>query len=477
MIHRTALRILEDVGMKVLSAEARRILAEAGADVDEADQRVRFDRGLVMGRLALAPERFRFRARNPVRDVRIGGPDLLFCSVGGPAFVADASGRRRAGTYAEQCEYLRLIQSLNIVHQEGGGAFEALDLPDASRHLDLYFAEIVYTDKTWTPWCLGAERSRDALEMMCIAMGEDVETLTERDPLFSCIINTNSPLQLDQPMSDGLIEMARFGQCITVTPFTLSGAMAPVTLAGALAQQTAEALGAIVLVQCVNPGCPVIYGGFTSNVDMRTGSPVFGTPEYVQAAQISGQMARHYCVPFRSSNVTAAHRVGAQAAYESEMALWGAMTGGAHLIKHCAGWLSGGLTASKEKIILDAEMLQMLAATLSPPEISEASLALDAIAEVGPAGHFFGTAHTMERFKTAFYTPLVSYWDNYENWIESGTPSLVERAGAIAERLLAEYEQPPLDGDVEEELRDYVARRKREIHGASAQTGVGAEQA
>lgn len=475
-VHLTALRILETIGLKVLSADARRYLAGAGGTVDEETKCVRLDGGLVMEKMALAPERFSFRARNPTHNVRVGGSDLIFCSVGGPAFVSGLDNRRRAGTFAEQNDYIRLIQSLNIIHQEGGGAFEALELPEASRHLDLYFSQIFLLDKSWTPWCLGAARSRDALEMMAIALGEDMETIARRPPLFSCIVNTNSPLQIDEPMSEGLIEMARCGQCITVTPFTLSGAMAPVTLAGAIAQQTAEALGAMVLAQCVRPGCPVIYGGFTSNVDMRTGLPVFGTPEYVQAAQISGQMARFYGVPFRSSNVTTAHLVDAQAAYESQMALWGAMTGGAHVVKHCAGWLSGGLTASKEKIVVDAEMLQMLAATLIPPEISDAALAFDAINEVGPAGHFFDAVHTMERYETAFYRPLVSYWDNYENWIEAGMPTIPNRAAAVAEQLLADYQQPPLDTAVEAALRDYVARRKREIHGPRAVTEVGKTQ-
>ena len=475
-IHDTALVILAEIGMKVLGAEARGILAAAGAEVDEAEAQVRFDPAMVMEKMAHAPERFTFRARNPDRSVRIGGPDLLLCSVGGPAFVADADGTRRAGSYADQCDYMRLTHALNIIHQEGGGAFEALDLPEGSRHLDLYFAELTLTDKSWTPWCLGAERSRDALEMMAIALGEDLETLTAGDPVFSCIINTNSPLQLDQPMSEGLIEMARHGQCITVTPFTLAGAMAPVTLAGAIAQQTAEALAAMVLAQCVRPGCPVIYGGFTSNVDMRTGSPVFGTPEYVQATRMSGQMARRYGVPFRSSNVTTAHKVDAQAAYESQMALWGAVTGGAHLIKHCAGWLGGGLTASKEKMILDAEMLQMIAATFSAPEVSRETLAMEAVREVGPAGHYFGAAHTMERYQTAFYTPLISYWGNYENWRESGQPDIAARAGAVADRLLEEYEAPPLETGAEDALRDYVARRKRDIHGPRAATEVGAPQ-
>ncbi len=463
-IHESSLRILEEIGIKVLSPRARGILASSGADVNDSTEIVKFDRGLVAEQMNLAPSELAMRARNPERNLRIGGRNVVFCSVGGPAFVTDIKRGRRQGTYAEQCDYIRLIHCLNIIHQEGGGAFEALDLPQDSRHLDLYYGLITLTDKNWTPWCLGRERSRDALAMLAIALGETIEELADKPPLFSCIINTNSPLQIDVPMAEGLIEMARHGQCITVTPFTLAGAMAPITLAGALAQQNAEALAAIVLAQCVRPGVPVAYGAFTTNTDMRTGAPAFGTPEYVLGAQISGQLARLHRLPFRSSVVTTAHAVDAQAAYESQMALWGAINGHANIIKHAAGWVGGGLTASFEKIIIDAEMLQMIAAYLEPPEVSDATLALEAIRDVGPGGHFFGTAHTLERYETAFYQPLVSDWDNYENWMERGANSVTERAHDVGLELLQEYQQPPIDAAVDEALKDYVDRRKRDIH-------------
>ncbi len=461
-IHLASLTVLETVGMKVLHAEARRFFAEAGASVDEAALVVRLDRGLIVERIALAPSRFTLHARNPARRLEVGGAHTFFSAVGGPAFVDDLDRGRRAGTYAELCDFYRVVQSLNILHQEGGGAFEPLDLPDASRHLDCHFAQITLLDKNWQPWGLGAERALDGLEMAAIALGVRREELW-RTPVFTCVINTNSPLMLDVPMAEGLIEMARHGQAVVVTPFTLAGAMAPVTLIGAIVQQNAEALAGIALTQCVRPGAPAMYGAFTTNVDMRTGAPAFGTPEYVQAAQISGQLARRYGLPFRSSNVTTAHAPDAQAAYESEMALWGAITGHAHLVNHAAGWLGGGLTASFEKLILDAELLQMMAAWLEPPAVDEASLAVEAIAAVGHGGHFFGTAHTLARYETAFYTPLLSDWDNYDNWRDRGRPETATRANRIWKQLLAEYEQPLLDPAVEEALRDYVARRKRQI--------------
>jgi trimethylamine--corrinoid protein Co-methyltransferase len=222
------------------------------------------------------------------------------------------------------------------------------------------------------------------------------------------IINTNSPLRLDGPMSEGLIEMAKHGQPVVATPFTLAGAMSPATLAGAIAQQNAEALFMVALAQVAKPGAPMVYGGFTSNVDMRTGSPAFGTPEFVKAAFATGQMARRYGLPWRSSNATASNVVDAQAAYESQMAIWGAIMGGVSLLYQGAGWLEGGLTASFEKLILDAEMLQMMAEVLVPFRVDDAEIGLEAMAEVGPGGHHFATAHTLERYETAFYRPILS---------------------------------------------------------------------
>jgi len=263
-------------------------------------------------------------------------------------------------------------------------------------------------------------------------------------------------------MAEGLITLAEYGQVLVITPFTLAGAMSPVTLAGALVQQHAEAVAGIALTQIVRPGVPVMYGGFTSNVDMRSGAPAFGTPEYTKAAQASGQLARHIGVPFRSSNVTAANEVDAQAAYESQMALWGALMGGAHLVEHAAGWMHGGLTASFEKLILDAEMLQMMAAYFQPIAVTEATLALEAIRDVGAGGHFFGAAHTMDRYETAFYTPLLSNWDNHPQWLERGAVQSRERANSVWKHILADYTQPAIDPGTDEALQAFMARRRAE---------------
>ena len=456
-IHNAALKLLAATGIKVLHPPARALFQAAGAGV--ADEMVRLDPDLVMDLLASVPPTFTLAARNPAKSLRIGGRDMVFTSVGGPAYVMDIDGGRRDGTFAELCEFLKLIQGINVIHQEGGGPFEPMDLPAATRHLDLYLAQITYLDKSWQTQTLGHARTMDGIEMAAIMFGCAPENL----PLSLLgIINTNSPLQLDVPMAEGLIAMAAHGQVNVITPFTLAGAMAPVSIAGALVLQHAEAMAGICLTQIVKKGVPVMYGGFTSNVDMRSGAPAFGTPEYAKAAQASGQLARRIGVPFRSSNVTSANAVDAQAAYESQMALWGAITGGAHLIEHAAGWMHGGLTASYEKLILDAEMLQMMQAWMEPMATDDAALGLDAIAEAGPGGHFFGTAQTMGSYQTAFHQPMLSNWDNYPNWLEKGSEEAPRRANRIWKEVIAAYDEPKLDEAKAEALADYVARRKAE---------------
>ncbi len=458
-LHEKALQVLAEIGMRVLDDDARRRFKAAGATV--TGDMVQFEPGLIAAHLKTVPPSFTLAARNSQRSLLFGGDDCIFASVGGPAYVMDNDGGRRDGTFAEMCDYLRLIQSLNILHQEGGGPFEPLDLPANTRHLDIYKAQITLLDKNWQTQTLGRARTLDGLELGAMALGLTREDLVSTPALLG-IINTNSPLQLDIPMAEGLITMAEHGQVLVITPFTLAGAMSPVTLAGALVQQHAEALAGIALTQIVRPGVPVMYGGFTSNVDMRSGAPAFGTPEYTKAAQASGQLARHVGVPFRSSNVTAANEVDAQAAYESQMALWGSVMGGAHLVEHAAGWLHGGLTASFEKLILDAEMLQMMAAYLDPIAIDQESLAVEAIRDVGAGGHFFGAEHTMARYETAFYAPLLSNWDNHPTWLEKGGVQARERANAIWKQMLRDYEQPPLDPAILEAMDHYIARRKAE---------------
>ena len=284
----------------------------------------------------------------------------------------------------------------------------------------------------------------------------------EREPSLFSIINTNSPLKLDVPMLQGIMEMSARNQIVCVTPFTLAGAMAPVTLAGALVEQNAEALAGLVMTQVVRKGAPFIYGGFTSNVDMKSGAPAFGTPEYMKAAIIGGQLARRYGLPYRTSNTCAANAVDAQAAYESVFSLWGAVMGGGNLVLHGAGWMEGGLVASFEKFVLDCDLIQMIEAFLTPLAVDNDALGLEAIREVGPGGHFFGAAHTLARYSQAFYAPLISDWRNFQQWTAAGQPQAHQKANQLYRQALALYEQPPIDAAIAEELAAFVSRRKEE---------------
>ncbi len=467
-IHRASLHLLSDMGMRVLSPAARSRFAAAGCAV-EGDV-VRLDPDLVVASLATAPSTFTLRARNPEYDLHFGGRSVVFSSVGGPAFTADLARGRRSGTRADLQDTIRLIHMLPVIHQEGGGAFEALDLPAETRHLQLCLDLARNTDRNWHGTALGWHRAADCIDIAAVALGTDRAGLAER-PALMAVVNTNSPLTLDQPMAEGLMELAAAGQVACITPFTLAGAMAPASLAGALALQNAEVLAGVVLAQLVRPGVPVMYGSFTSNVDLRSGAPAFGTPEYMKASQAGGQLARRYGLPYRSSSTTSANGVDAQSAYESVLSLWGAVMGGANLVYHAAGWLESGLTASREKFVTDAEVLQILAEWLQPITVDDDALGLDAIREVGHGGHFFGSPHTLARYHDAFYEPLVSDRRNFERWAEEGRADTATRAATVADELLAQYEQPALDPSIDEALEAFVAHRL-EAYARSTEGGL-----
>lgn len=445
--------------MNVLDAETRSLFADAGATVEGT--MVRFDPALVDGLIATAPPEFTLHARRPEHDLHIGGDHVAFGSVASAPNVADLDGGRRTGNRHDFRNLLRLVQSLNSVHFTGGYPVEPVDIHGSVRHLDATFDLLTLTDKALHVYSLGRQRNRDAIEMVRIARGITEAELDEQPSIFT-IINTNSPLTLDVPMSHGIIEMSSRNQVVCVTPFTLAGAMAPITLAGALSQQNAEALAGLMLTQIVRPGSPFVYGSFTSNVDMQSGAPAFGTPEYWRTAIIGGQLARRYGVPYRSSNTCAANAVDAQAAYESMFSISGAIAGGCNLLMHGAGWMEGGLHASFEKMVIDADLLHMVSASLDPFVVDDDTLAFDAIAAVGPGGHFFGTEHTQARFRTEFHRPMISDWRNYESWVDAGSPEAAQKAGRLVRRFLAEYEPPPIDDAILAELTDFVARRTSE---------------
>jgi trimethylamine--corrinoid protein Co-methyltransferase len=457
-IHDASLRILSEIGMDFLHPEAISIFQAAGGSSIDG-QRVRFDPEWVTTSVAQAPERFTLHARNSSQDVPMGDNTISFATVASAPNSSDFDGGRRTGNFADFANFVRLGQVFNIIDLFGGYPVEPIDISPAIRHLDCLAAYVTLSDKPFHAYSLGRQRILDALDIVRIGRGVEESQLSNEPSLYT-VINTSSPLRLDGPMIEGLVEMARMGQIVVATPFTLSGAMAPATISGALAQQNAEALATIALVQSVRPGAPVMYGGFTSNVDMKSGAPAFGTPEYTKAALAGGQLARRYRLPYRSSNACAANAVDSQAAYEAEMSTWGAVMGHANLIMHAAGWMEGGLVASFEKFMIDIEICQMMSEFLQPLEIDAG--ALDAIAGVGPGGHFFGSPHTLERYETAFYAPLISDWRNFETWQEAGGPTAADHAHRRFKEALNEYVEPAFEDDRREALVDFVARRKSE---------------
>jgi trimethylamine--corrinoid protein Co-methyltransferase len=463
-IHEASLRLLEKTGIEFMGAAARQLLRKAGASVDDATGLTKLPRELVLDAIKSAPASFVLTPRNPERRIHLGENFISFGLVAGPPNIHDCVAGRRSGNLGDYVKLIKLAQSFDIIHLIGNQPTAPVELPARTRHLDCYRANVTYADRVYHCTAIGRNRALDGIDIMALSRGKTREEMVG-DPGVITIISVNSPRRFDAAMSDGLMTMAEFGQAVCVTPFTLMGAMTPVTLAAALTQQNAEALAGIALIQLVRPGTPAVYGAFTSNVDMRSGAPAFGTPENARATLAAGQLARLYNLPYRASNSCAANAVDAQAAYESEMSIWASVMGHANLVYHGAGWMEGGLTASFEKIVIDVEMLQMMAETIKPIDVNAEEIAagLEAIADVPTGGHFFGSPHTLARYETAFYKPLVSNWQNYENWELAGALDTTQRATQIWQKALEIYEQPPLDPAISEALDAFVAKRKEEL--------------
>ncbi|NAZ35255.1 trimethylamine methyltransferase family protein [Rubellimicrobium sp. CFH 75288] len=461
-IHDGAMRILEEIGIEFLHDEALDLFRRAGCRVEGTN--VRMGRDWVEEMVRRAPSRFTITPRNPGRALPVGGQSLLFGNVSSPPNYWDLEiGRKVPGTRAHCANLFRLTQHFNCIHFAGGYPVEPVDVHPSVRHLDALFDKLTLTDKVCHAYSLGAERVEDAMEMVRLAAGLSEEEFAAGPRMYTNI-NSTSPLKHDAPMIDGCLRLIRRGQAVVVTPFTLAGAMAPVTMAGAVALSVAEALSAIALFQWVAPGCACVLGTFTSNVDMRSGAPAFGTPEYMRATQMTGQMARFYGLPLRASGVCAANVPDGQAMWETSNSLWSAVQSGTHMVYHAAGWLEGGLVASPEKFVMDCEILQMIQRYMEPAiwDTSPDAIALDAIREVGSSGHYFGTAHTQARYETAFYAPFVSDWRNWEAWEAAGAVWTAERAHRLYKEILAAWEEPPMDPACREALADFVARRKAE---------------
>jgi trimethylamine--corrinoid protein Co-methyltransferase len=451
-------RIVSELGIEFLYEEALDYFRKAGQDVD--GQLVKFDPDWILEQVAKAPSEFTLQARNPERSVPIGGKNMVFSAVYGCPFVREGLERRDA-TYDDFQNLVRLSHAFPQLDSPGGTICEPNDLPLDSRHLDMVYALMTLSDKPFMGSVTSGPNAIDTIAMAEMVFGK--ESLDETPAIIS-LINVNSPLRYDDRMLAALVEYAKRGQATIVTPFLLMGAMSPVSVPATLAQQVGEALAGIALVQTIRPGCPVVFGSFLSNTDMQSGSPSFGTPESAVGLLCTGQIARHYNLPFRGGGaLTSSQVVDAQAGYESMMSLWPTFLAGTNFVMHSAGWLESALVSCYEKFVTDVELLRMMYHVFQPLEINEETLAFSAHQEVGQGGHFLGAVHTLERFRECFYRPLVSSTENYERWNRNGGRDTAARANEIWKKTLEEYEEPAIDGDLKAELKAFVDRRRTEL--------------
>ncbi|MEQ9257715.1 MAG: trimethylamine methyltransferase family protein [Roseovarius sp.] len=471
------LPILSEEGLEIIEANAERILAETGmefrddpevleifaaAGCEVEGERVRFAPGFCRKTIcATAPAAFAQHARNPENSVQIGGNASVLCPSWGPPFVQDMDRGRRYATYEDFVDLVKLHQTIPWLHHSGGVVCEPVDLPANKRHLDMLFAHIRWSDRPFMGAFIGAERAGHAIDMARIVFGADY---VAENPVLYCVSNTNAPLVLDAKMSGALKPFARAGQPVACTPWTLTGAMSPATVAGTLAQVLAEALASLALVQLVRPGAPCLMGSFASTMSMQSGAPTFGTPEAGKMVLAAGQLARRLGVPLHSVGTLSASKLpDGQSQQEATWGLMMALFAGVNVVNHATGWLEGGLVTGYEKTMMDADLCGKLMRFFDGIDLSENAQAMAAIAATGPGQHFLGSEHTQANFLSALFRPELPDNNSYEQWESAGGLDMAQRANALWKARLAEYEDPGLDPAIEEELKDYIARRKLEV--------------
>lgn len=457
IIEANAETVLEEIGVNFLdNPEALALWREAGASVE--GERVHIPRGLARKLCATAPSSYVQHARNPERNVEIGGKSLVLAPVYGPPFVRDLAGGRRYATIEDFRNFVRLGYMSKWLHHSGGTVCEPTDIAVNKRHLDMLYAHMSLSDKPYMGSVTEPVRAADSVAMSEILFGRD---FVAENVVMTSLININSPLTFDATMMGALEIYARAGQAAIISPFIVGGAMAPVTVAGTLTQVLAEVLAGVAYSQLIRPGAPAVFGAFVTSIDMNSGAPTFGTPEATKILYGAGQLARRLGLPFRSGGGLCGSKLpDAQAAYESANTLNAVLLGGVNFCLHACGWLEGGLVASFEKFVLDADQLGVLHSMAEGVAMDENAQGLDAIREVGPGGHYLGCAHTQANFKTAFWRSQVLDYKPFETWDEEGARDSMTLAAARVEKLLGDYVQPPLDVAVDGALQDYMRKRK-----------------
>ena len=463
LIEANADKILEQTGIDFKDdAEALELFKAAGASIEA--ERVRFPKGMCRNIIqASAPKQFTQHARNPARNVEIGGKHTVLAPAYGSPFVRDLDGGRRYATIEDFRNFVKLAYMTPHLHHSGGTVCEPVDLPVNKRHFEMVYSHMKYSDKPFMGSVTAPERAQDTVDMCKILFGDnylDAETGRPKTITVS-LINANSPMTFDETMLGALKVYARNNQACIVSPFILAGAMSPVTVAGTCAQSLAEALAGMTLIQLLNPGAPMIFGTFASSMSMATGAPTFGTPEPALVLNVMASLARRLGVPFRSGGAFCAAKVAdAQAGYESSNSLWPAINAGVNFVLHTAGWMEGGLVMGYEKFVMDCDQAGMLATYAKGIDLSENGQAMDAIEEVGPGVHFLGCAHTQANFRQAFYRSPINDNNSYEQWKEDGEKDLAQVANEYYKKQLAEYVAPPLDPEIDAALIKFIEERK-----------------
>ncbi|MEJ6708418.1 MAG: trimethylamine methyltransferase family protein [Amylibacter sp.] len=456
IIETNAETILAEIGVNFLdNPTALKRWEDAGAEID--GERVRIPRGLARELIKTAPSEYIQHARNPERNVRVGGNSMVLAPVYGPPFVRDMQGGRRYATMDDFQKMVKLIYMSKWMHHSGGTVCEPTDVAVNKRHLDMLYAHMTLSDKPYMGSVTAPERAQDSVNMSEILFGESIANKT----VMTSLININSPLTFDDIMMGAMEVYAKKNQACIVSPFIVGGAMAPVSVAGTLTQVLAEALAGVAYNQLCNPGAPVIMGAFVTSIDMNSGAPTFGTPEASKILYGAGQLARRLNLPFRSGGALCGSKLpDAQAAYETSNTLNAALLGGVNFCLHAAGWLEGGLVTSFEKFVMDADQLGVLHSIAEGVDISENGQAMGAIREVGPGGHYLGCEHTQANFKESFWKSGVLDYKPFETWQDDGSKDTMTLANKKVTRMLGEYVQPAIDPAVDEALKAYIAERK-----------------